>query len=374
MYTLDVRSESRPYRVHVGRNILARTGAIIREGTFARPGARCALVTDHHVAALYAENVSASLRTAGYFPSVVTVPAGETSKSMAEVARVADAMVDARLDRLSFIVARGGGVVGDLVGFVASIYYRGIPFVQVPTTVISQVDSAIGGKTGVNTPAGKNLLGTFYPPAAVIADVDTLDTLPAREFNEGFAEVIKHAVIRDRGLFDDLFQFERQGACDAMPGIIRRNLEIKAEVVAADEFERTGLRALLNFGHTVGHAVEQAAGYGRFLHGEAIAIGMVAAGRLSMELAGFPAKEFCRLVELLRHFSLPTGMPRETAVEPIMASLARDKKFEAAAVRFVLTSRIGEARLSEPGEVTTAMIRLAIERLTRSPDSSSGSA
>ena len=286
---------------------------------------------------------------------------------MAEATRVAEGLIAARLDRRGFIVALGGGVVGDLAGFVASIYYRGVPFVQVPTTVISQVDSAVGGKTGVNTPSGKNLLGTFYPPSAVVADVGTLDTLPAREFNEGFAEIIKHAVIRDRALFDELFAFERGGSADAMPQIIRRNLEIKAAVVAEDEFERAGVRALLNFGHTVGHAVEQAAGYGRFLHGEAIALGLVAAGRLSVERAGFPLNEFRRTVDLLRCFGLPTRLPPDLGVETIMRSLGRDKKFEADTVRFVLARHIGDAVLSAPGQVTLADVRRTVEGLYEEP-------
>ena len=364
---LSVSSRSGRYEVRLGRRLLAQTGEIIRPLPFASRARRCAVVSDARVAALYAETVLSSLRAAGYEASLIVVPPGEASKSMPEAARVAEAMIAARLDRHAFAVALGGGVVGDLAGFVASIFYRGIPFVQIPTTVIAQVDSAIGGKTGVNTPAGKNLLGTFYPPSAVIADLDTLASLPTREFNEGFAEIIKHAVIRDRALFDGLFGFERAAAAGKMAEIIRRNLEIKAAVVAEDEFEREGVRALLNFGHTVGHAVEQAAGYGRFLHGEAIAVGIVAAGRLSVEFAGLPEADFRRLVDLLRHFGLPTRLPPEIGIETVMASLARDKKFEADAVRFVLARRIGDAVLSAPGQVAVADIRRAVARLYAEP-------
>ena len=367
LHTLRVAASAHSYEVRVGRELLGQIGELVGDLAFARPGRRCAVITDDRVAPLYAEPVLTSLRRAGHEASLVVVPAGEASKSMAEAARVAESLIAARLDRRGFVVALGGGVVGDLAGFVASVYYRGIPFVQVPTTVISQVDSAVGGKTGVNTPSGKNLLGTFYPPSAVIADVGTLDTLPAREFNEGFAEIIKHAVIRDRALFDALFAFERGGPADTMPQIIRRNLEIKAAVVAADEFERAGVRALLNFGHTVGHAVEQAAGYGRFLHGEAIALGLVAAGRLSTERAGFPPDEFRRTVDLLRHFGLPTRLPMDLGVEAIMGSLGRDKKFEADTVRFVLARRIGDAVLSAPGQVTLADVRRAVEGLYEEP-------
>lgn len=364
--TLTIVSRAHSYEVHLGRGLLARTAELLAGSPVFR-GRRCAVVTDDRVAALYAGPVLASLREGGHEPALVTVPAGEASKSLAEVGRVADALVEARLDRGGFVVALGGGVVEDLAGFVASIYQRGVPVTQIPTTIISQVDSAVGGKTGVNVPAGKNLLGTFHPPAAVVVDPDTLDTLPDREYHEGFAEIIKHAVIRDRALFDALFAFDRHLSRDALPGMIRRNLEIKAGIVAADEFERAGVRALLNFGHTVGHAVEQAAGYGRFLHGEAVALGMVAAGRLSMEVAGLEPGDFGRLIALLRHFRLPTRLGPDVRAEAIMASLARDKKFESQTVRFVLTPRIGEAFLSAPGQVGTDAVRRAVERLYEEP-------
>ena len=364
---LTIPSSTGSYEVRLGRGLLAHTAELLA-GTDALRGRRCAVVSDERVAALHAAPLLASLRAGGYAPSLVTVPPGEASKSLAQAGRVAEALVEAGLDRRGFVVALGGGVVGDLTGFVASIYQRGVPVVQVPTTIISQVDSAVGGKTGVNVPAGKNLLGAFHPPAAVVVDFDTLDTLPEREFNEGFAEIIKHAAIRDRGLFDALFSFERHASRDALPGIIRRNLEIKAEIVAADEFEREGVRAQLNFGHTVGHAIEQAAGYGQFLHGEAVAVGMVAAGRLSMEAAGLDPDDFARLVALLRRFGLPTRLPADLPAEPIMASLARDKKFEAGTVRFVLVPRLGEAFLSASGQVSTGAIRRVVERLYEEPE------
>ncbi len=364
---LLVTSRSHTYEVHLGRQLLRASGEIVAALPFAKHGGRCVVISDERVAALYAEPVLTSLRATGYEVSLIAVPAGETSKSMTEVARVAEGMIDARLDRHGFVVALGGGVVGDLAGFVASIYYRGVPFIQIPTTVIAQVDSAIGGKTGVNTRAGKNLIGTFYPPSLVIADLDTLDSLPSREFNEGFAEIIKHAVIRDRALFDELLTFERGGAADRMPGIVRRNLEIKAGIVADDEFERAGVRALLNFGHTIGHAAEQAAGYGRWLHGEAIAVGMVAAGRLSMEFAGFSEEDFRRLVELLRRFGLPTRLPPEIGIDAVMESLRHDKKFEADTVRFVLVREIGDAVLSLPGQVMASDLRRTVARLYEEP-------
>ena len=279
---LEVRSSAGAYVVHVGTGLLERCGEIVRGLPFATPDAACAVVTDQTVASLYAEPVLSALTAAGLRPTLATIPAGEASKSMHEAARVADRLAAAGLDRKGFLVALGGGVIGDLAGFVASIYYRGIPFVQIPTTIIAQCDSAIGGKTGVNIAAGKNLVGTFHPPALVLADVGTLASLPAREFNEGFAEVIKHGAIRDRGLIARALALRRTDQAE-LAAVVRRNLEIKADIVARDEFERHDLRALLNFGHTIGHAIEQAAGYGRFLHGEAISLGMVAPGACPCE-------------------------------------------------------------------------------------------
>lgn len=363
---LEVRSSIRAYRVQVGSGLLAQCGELARSlGPVIKPGAACAVVTDDRVAALYAAPVTASLAAAGFRPALAVLPAGEASKSMAETARVADLLVTAGLDRHGFIVALGGGVVGDLAGFVASIYYRGVPFIQVPTTIIAQCDSAIGGKTGVNTASGKNLLGSFYPPSLVLADVDTLASLPDREFNEGFAEVIKHGVIRDHALISRTVALRRDDRAE-LAAIVRRNLEIKAEIVTQDEFERLDLRALLNFGHTVGHAIEQAAGYGHFLHGEAISLGMVAAGRLSMRKAGLSADQFAEMLAALRHFHLPTSLDRSLETSAILASLARDKKFEAGQIRFVLTPRLGYAVVSAPGQVTWDDIRREVENLRES--------
>ncbi len=364
---LEVRSSARTYHVHVGTGLLESLGHVgAGVSVSAADGTRCVVITDDRVAPLYADPVLASLRAAGMIPSLVSVPAGEASKSMEEVARVCDRLIETGLDRHGFIVALGGGVVGDLAGFVSAIYYRGMPFVQIPTTIVSQVDSAIGGKTGVNTRAGKNLLGAFYPPSLVLVDTGTLATLPDREFNEGFAEVIKHGVIRDAELLEQLAGFQRADA-DALTRIIRRNLEIKAEIVAADEFETLGLRALLNFGHTVGHAIEQAAGYGRFLHGEAVSLGMVAAGRLSMAKAGLSQSEYRSMLSLLARFGLPTALPRDFPVGAAMDSLRRDKKFEAGTIRFVLAPRLGDAFLSEPGLVTREDLQTAVENLLDPP-------
>lgn len=365
---LEVRSKTHAYHVHLGGGLLGQVGGLIR-AEVAKFGSRCAVITDQTVGALYGERVVASLRDQGFAATLVTVPAGEGSKSLDEVARVSALLVEAGLDRHGFVVALGGGVVGDLAGFVAAIYYRGIPFVQVPTTVVAQVDSSIGGKTGVNIPAGKNLIGAFHPPALVVADLDTLASLPNREFDEGMAEAVKHAVIRDRGLLARLAALDRGDPAE-LGAIIRRNLEIKAEIVARDEFERGGERALLNFGHTVGHAIEQAAGYGRFLHGEAISLGTVAAARLSRRKAGLSEEDCGEILAALRHYRLPTELPGDLSTAAVLESMARDKKFAAGEIRFVLTPRIGDAYLSAQGEVTWDDLRREVEGLRLPPKQS----
>ena len=337
------------YRVVVGSGLLTCAGARIRDVSKA---SRCALVTDSIVGPLYAETVRRSLEESGFDVVIITVPSGESSKSLTQVAFVCDAMIAAGLDRSGLLVALGGGVVGDLAGFVAAIYYRGIPFVQIPTTIVAQVDSSIGGKTGVNAAGGKNLLGAFHQPVLVLADVSTLSTLPEREFNEGFAEVIKHAAIRDRAMLDHL---------DDLTSLVARNVAIKAAIVTEDEFETKGVRALLNFGHTIGHGIEAAAGYGRFLHGEAISLGLVAACRLSVQKAGLPSGDADLLISMLARYRLPLQLPADISTDNILQALRKDKKFHAGAVRFVLLRAIGEAFVSS--EITETDIVDAIEGL-----------
>jgi 3-dehydroquinate synthase len=266
-------------------------------------------------------------------------------------------MIEAGLDRSSFVVALGGGMVGDLAGFVAAIYHRGIPCVQVPTTLLAQVDSSIGGKTAVNTTAGKNLIGAWHQPAVVISDVDTLETLPPREFRQGFAEIIKHAVIRDAEMFRLLQDFDRAD----LPALIHRNVEIKGAIVAADERETTGERALLNFGHTVGHAIERAGEYRDFLHGEAVSLGIVAACEISVRKAGLPEMDREKIVRTLQAFELPTRLPRDFPREKIAEAIRFDKKFARGEVRFVVTSTIGSARLA--ADVTMGDIEAVLAKL-----------
>jgi 3-dehydroquinate synthase len=344
----------RQYESIVEYQILPRTGELVRK---VLPPSQCAVITDSQVAPLYADVVRESLDRAGFKPTVITVPAGEESKSMARVEALCDQMIEAGLDRSAFVAALGGGVIGDLAGFVASIYYRGIPYVQIPTTVVAQVDSAIGGKTGVNARKGKNLIGSFHQPVHVITDPAVLATLPAREFNEGIAEIVKHGVIRDAAMLDDLPQM-----LDSDPvGVIARNQQIKAQFVSEDEFEKFGLRTLLNFGHTIGHAIENAAGYGRYLHGEAVSLGISAALDLSVEKAGLPVEQAEKVRVVLDAFDLPLQLAQDISSEALLNALRKDKKFEAGSIRFVLTRSLGSAFVSK--EVTEADVRRIIENL-----------
>ncbi len=364
---VSVRSSRGDYPVFVGRGLLGNLGSLLRRPEVRGPlGGRAVVVTDEHVAALpHAASALAGLRAGGFAAELFVVPAGETSKSLRETERLCEAFGAAGLDRGGdFVVALGGGVIGDLAGFAAAVYQRGLPCVQVPTTVTAQVDSAIGGKTGVNTAHAKNQVGAFHPPAAVVADAATLATLPAREFAEGVAEAIKHGAIADRALFDHLAAHGNHREA-LNENTIRRNVVVKAGIVSDDEFERLGRRALLNFGHTVGHAVETAAGYGQLLHGEAVALGMVAAGRLSGRCGGLPPGEFSQLVAALEAWGLPTRLEATLPAGEILRALRLDKKFEGGRVRFVLLDRLGEARLSGPGEVTWDDLQAAVRSLAQ---------
>src|SRR5436190_11472076 len=269
-------------------------------------------------------------------------------------------MIAAGLDRQSFVIGLGGGVIGDISGFVAAIYHRGIPHVQIPTTLLAMVDSSIGGKTGVNMPDGKNLIGAVHQPSLVIDDVDVLKTLPRREFNQAFAEIIKHAIIADAKMFKQLQSWEASGAL-ALQSLIRRNIKIKAAIVARDERDRTGERALLNFGHTIGHAVERAGDYRKFLHGEALSLGIAAACAISIKRAGLAPRQRDAIIDLLRRFDLPTCLPKDFPRNKVVSAVKFDKKFEGGKVRFVVTPGIGTARLSS--DVTLDDIREAVTAL-----------
>jgi len=346
-YSLPVRVvkvplDQRSYDIKVGVGLLAELG---EECAALGLGKRCAVITDSKVGPRYAKRTKLALQSAGFEPLLVTMPSGETAKSLKSVQRCYDQLAAQRLERKSFIVALGGGVIGDMAGFAAATYLRGIPFVQVPTTLLAQVDSSVGGKVGVNLKAGKNLVGAFHQPRLVICDLDTLKTLPNREFRAGIAEVIKYGIIYDYALFERL---ERempkvlQRDTETLADVVARCCEIKADVVRQDETE-SGLRAILNFGHTVGHAIEAISGYGKYLHGEAISIGQVAAARISSKKMGLPASDVARITSLFGQAGLPTKVTLgRGARKRLFAAMKLDKKVSEAQIKFVLARKIGQ--------------------------------
>ncbi len=352
--TVPVNLQESPYEILIAPDLLAGAGGAAAKVVNPCP---CAVIADETVAPLYADRLMDSLRTAGYTPHLLVIPAGEASKSMSSATNLCDGLSNLGLDRKAAVFALGGGVVGDLAGFVASIHYRGIPVIQCPTTVVAQVDSSIGGKTGVNSHLGKNLIGTFHQPRLVLSDTTTLSTLPERVFREGLAEVIKHAVIADARMLD-LLPLDR--ASD-LSSLIARNAAIKAAIVAEDEFETKGTRALLNFGHTIGHAIESVAGYGTLSHGECVSIGMIAALDLSVSLAGLPQDQADHVKSVITACGLPTTAPKNLSSERILTALSRDKKFDRGAIRFVLTNSLSSAFVSD--KVTLKDVTLAIGRL-----------
>ena len=319
-------------------------------------GRNCLVVSDSNVNRLYGAAVVLSLKKAGFAVARAVVPAGEKSKSEKRLFDLYSNALAAGLDRTSFVVALGGGVIGDLAGFLAATLYRGIRLVQVPTSLLAMVDSSVGGKTGINLPEGKNLIGSFHQPALVLADTAALKTLPRREYLSGLAEVVKYGVISDPSLFSALerrWKDLARGQSAFLETVIARCCEIKADVVRLDERE-SGLRAILNFGHTVGHAIEQATGYGEYLHGEAVAIGMVFAARLSVELEGFKRDDCARIENLLRQLGLPVRRP-SCEWAGVRKAMGLDKKSAGRTPRFVLARKIGAVAVG--CEVPEALLR-----------------
>lgn len=349
---------SRSYEVLVGAGLLRNLGVEMDRRKLPR---RVAVFTNKAVGAHHLTRVMRSLEVAGLDARAFLMPPSErTAKTLSAVEKACRDLVRAGFDRKTTVVALGGGVIGDAAGFVASIYQRGVPYVQIPTTVLSMVDSSVGGKTGVNLiPEAKNIVGAFHQPQLVMADIQTLRTLPKREWNSGFAEIIKHAAIRDAAMFDEIEQVSKRKG--DLAALIARNVAIKARIVEADEQETSGLRALLNFGHTIGHGIEAAAGYGRLLHGEAISLGLIAAAGLSVRCSGLPVTDADRLAELLGRFGLPTRLPRTLKTTVILKHLMHDKKFDQGRIRFVLLRGLGDAFVSN--DVTLDQIRQAIEDL-----------
>ncbi len=331
--TLQVALGDRSYPIHIGSGLLQRADLILPH--LGRK--KAVIVSNETVAPLYLEPLAALLRANGVAVSQVVLPDGEEFKDWPTLNRIFDALLESRAERSTTLIALGGGVIGDTTGFAAACYQRGMPFIQVPTTLLSQVDSSVGGKTAINHPLGKNMLGAFYQPVRVIADLDTLDSLPDRELRAGLAEVIKYGPIADAGFLcwieDNLdAMLARDKAVLAYA--VRRSCEIKADVVGQDEREQ-GLRAILNFGHTVGHAIEAGLGYGAWLHGEAVACGMVLAADLSERMGLVPAGLVERLRTLIERAGLPVQPPR-LGTDRYLSLMRVDKKAEAGSIRFVL--------------------------------------
>lgn len=361
MRTVHVALGERSYHIWIGKGVWSQLGEECRRLGFAQ---RCAIITDSNVGPRYAAHLRCGMADAGFDPVTIVIPAGERAKQLKTVAQCCEELAGHRLERRSFVLALGGGVVGDLAGYVAATYMRGIPFVQVPTTLLAQVDSSVGGKVGVNLKAGKNLVGAFHQPRLVLCDLETLATLPARELTAGLAEVIKYGIIADPQFFALLesgLESILQRHPDALAAAIARCCEIKASVVGQDETE-SGLRAILNFGHTVGHALEKISKYGRFLHGEAIAIGQVAAAHMSAQVVGLPAASVDRIIRLLDRAGLPTTLKLTLAQQDqLLAAMRVDKKVSGGEIKFVLAKEIGNVLWGQ--RVPDEVIRHALQKL-----------
>lgn len=359
LHTLHVdltgAQEDRSYPIVIGCDLLTDGAAF--DALLGRRDV--VLVSNDTVAPLYAERVRKALGESRRVTEVI-LPDGEAHKTMASLSQILDAALEARHERSCVMLALGGGVVGDLTGFAAACLLRGVDFVQLPTTLLSQVDSSVGGKTGLNHPMGKNLVGAFHQPIAVWIDLQTLQTLPEREFSAGLAEVIKYGLIRDPGFFEWLeLSADRLWAREqaALAEAIERSCAIKAEVVAADEREG-GLRAILNFGHTFGHAIEHVQGYGAWLHGEAVGCGMLIASRISAARGHLRSEQVDRLEALLTRFQLPIQAPEDMDAEVFLRAMAGDKKVAAGRIRYVLLAALGDAHLVD--DVTAEEIAAAI--------------
>ena len=362
--TVRVGAAAGAYGVTIGRGLLAESGCVQPRV----PGRSALIVTDRHVAAHYLEPVRRAYLAAGFTVAEAIVEPGESSKTLGEVERLCGAAVTAGLDRGSVIVALGGGVVGDLAGFTAATYMRGVSFVQIPTTLLAQVDASVGGKTGVNHPLGKNLMGAFWPPALVLCDLDVLDTLPAREWRAGLAEAVKHGVLADAAYFRWMErEAPRLAANDpqARRRLVHRSVQIKARVVTADEREK-GARAWLNLGHTVGHAIETALGYRDWLHGEAVAVGLVAAARLAVRLGLSAPTDASRIEGLLQRLNLPTRMPPGLTPDRVLAAAGSDKKRRDGRLRWVLPAGLGRVVIRD--DVPADQVLSILQELAAHPN------
>ena len=337
----EVKTDRGSCPIFVGWGCLGKLGNMMRQAGLAH---RAMLISDDTVLSRYGERAMLSLKTEGFDPCALGVPPGETTKSIENAVKIYDFLVEHRVERDDAIVALGGGVVGDLTGFVAATFLRGLPWVAVPTSLVAMVDASIGGKVAVNHPQGKNLIGAFHQPSMVLADVQALTTLTHRELISGWAEVIKHGIIQDTGLFSFLEENAKKLLAlepEATTEAVARSARVKARVVSEDEKETSGKRMLLNYGHTIGHALEAATGYGQFLHGEAVAIGMVGVARLSQRLGLVGEDVVNRQQQLLQRFGLPLSAPG-VKMELVLKAMELDKKTREGAIHWVLLRDIGE--------------------------------
>lgn len=344
MTTVRVALGPRSYDIEVGSGLLQSAAPFLQAR---HPGRHAVLICDANVCASYGIPLQAALTAAGYRCDLLEVPAGEASKCLAQVDRLWNELVRCKTDRKSIVIAVGGGVIGDLAGFVAASFTRGLAFFQIPTTLLAQVDSSVGGKVGINLPAAKNMVGAFWQPSGVLIDLAALQTLPQREYLSGLAEVVKYGVILDAPFFAYLESVVPQLlARDAavLEKVVARCCELKAQVVEQDEREETGLRAVLNYGHTFCHAIEAVSGYGTFLHGEAVAIGMLQASRLAERLGRIGAELTERQRNLLRALELPIAV-QGLDPQQLLAAMQHDKKVEHGKLRFVLPTRLGHVEL-----------------------------
>ena len=356
MRTLTVDIKDQPYPIHIGAGLLDRADLI----TPHLAQKRVAIVTNTTVGPLYSARLRAALAASGVESFEIVLPDGEIHKNWQTLNQIFDQLIEKRCERKTTLIALGGGVVGDMTGFAAATYQRGVPYIQIPTTLLAQVDSAVGGKTAINHPQGKNMIGAFYQPKLVLADTQTLDTLPQREFSAGMAEVIKYGLIRDLPFFEWLeTNMEKIMAREpeALVHAIYESCRNKAEVVTQDERE-TGIRAILNLGHTFGHAIETATGYGTWLHGEAVGMGIVMAADLSMRRSDLGKHDCARIKALLVQANLPVTTPN-LGVDKYLELMSADKKVESGNIRFVLLERVGQASIVTPVAVDLLVATLS---------------
>ena len=361
-YIIHVNIPHQPYDIAIAPQSLDQLGQSI---TSLNLGKKVLVVSNPTIFRHYGQRAIASLNSAGFEVAELTLSPGERYKTLASIQKIYNAALENRLERSSTLVALGGGVIGDMTGFAAATWLRGINFVQVPTTLLAMVDAAIGGKTGVNHPQGKNLIGAFHQPRLVLIDPEVLNTLPGREFRAGMAEVIKYGVIWDAQLFAQMEQCDRLDQLryldeGLLQQILMRSAQAKADVVSKDELE-TGLRAILNYGHTIGHAVESLTDYRLFNHGEAVAIGMVAAGQLAADLQFWEHSAPERQLNLIKKAGLPIQLPAQVDIEAIIDALQRDKKVKDGRVRFVFPTQIGAATVTD--QVPSENIRQVLQQM-----------